>query len=124
MNFFKNKIILITGDKSSFGSALIFKIFKSKINFKEIRVFIGEEKKQDYSRKKINYFKFKFMGFGISNFLKKINYSAVINNIFFRFKNNLFFKIFIKKKFSKILLEVFEKLFKEKEKRFIIFSNL
>ena len=61
MNFFKNKTILITGGTGSFGSAFIFKILKSKINFKEIRVFSRDEKKQDDLRKKINNYKIKFL---------------------------------------------------------------
>jgi FlaA1/EpsC-like NDP-sugar epimerase len=61
MNFFKNKTILITGGTGSFGSAFIFKILKSKINFKEIRVFSRDEKKQDNLRKKINNYKIKFL---------------------------------------------------------------
>ena len=61
MKFFKNKSILITGGTGSFGSAFIFKILKSKINFKEIRVFSRDEKKQDDLRKKINNFKIKFL---------------------------------------------------------------
>jgi len=61
MNFFKNKIILITGGTGSFGTAFIFKILKSKINFKEIRVFSRDEKKQDDLRKKINNPKIKFL---------------------------------------------------------------
>jgi UDP-N-acetylglucosamine 4,6-dehydratase len=61
MKFFKNKSILITGGTGSFGSAFIFKILKSKINFKEIRVFSRDEKKQDDLRKKINNSKIKFL---------------------------------------------------------------
>jgi UDP-glucose 4-epimerase len=61
MNFFKNKTILITGGTGSFGSAFIFNILKSKINFKEIRVFSRDEKKQDDLRKKINNYKIKFL---------------------------------------------------------------
>ena len=61
MIFFKNKIILITGGTGSFGSAFIFKILKSKVNFKEIRVFSRDEKKQDDLRKKINNSKIKFL---------------------------------------------------------------
>ena len=61
MNFFKNKTILITGGTGSFGSAFIFKILKSKINFKEIGVFSRDEKKQDDLRKKINNYKIKFL---------------------------------------------------------------
>ena len=61
MNFLKNKVILITGGTGSFGSAFIFKILNSKINFKEIRVFSRDEKKQDDLRKKINNTKVKFL---------------------------------------------------------------
>jgi UDP-glucose 4-epimerase len=61
MNFLKNKVILITGGTGSFGSAFIFKILNSKINFKEIRVFSRDEKKQDDLRKKINNLKVKFL---------------------------------------------------------------
>ena len=61
MNFFKNKTILITGGTGSFGTAFIFKILKSKINFKEIRVFSRDEKKQEDLRKKINNSKIKFL---------------------------------------------------------------
>ena len=60
MNFFKNKIILITGGTGSFGSAFIFKILKSKINFKEIRIFSRDEKKQDDLRKRLKTNKVKF----------------------------------------------------------------
>jgi UDP-glucose 4-epimerase len=61
MNIFKNKVILITGGTGSFGSTFIFKILDSKINFKEIRVFSRDEKKQDDLRKKINNSKIKFL---------------------------------------------------------------
>jgi len=60
MNFFKNKIILITGGTGSFGSAFIFRILKSNAKFKEIRIFSRDEKKQDDLRKKINNSKIKF----------------------------------------------------------------
>ena len=61
MKVFKDKIILITGGTGSFGSSFIFKILKSKINFKEIRVFSRDEKKQEDLRKKINNSKIKFL---------------------------------------------------------------
>jgi UDP-N-acetylglucosamine 4,6-dehydratase len=61
MNIFKNKVILITGGTGSFGSTFIFKILHSKINFKEIRVFSRDEKKQDDLRKKLNNSKIKFL---------------------------------------------------------------
>jgi len=61
MNFLKNKIILITRGTGSFGSAFIFKILKSIINLKKIRVFSRDEKKQEDLRKKINNSKIKFL---------------------------------------------------------------
>jgi len=60
MNFLKNKTILITGGTGSFGSAFIFKMINNKINFKEIRVFSRDEKKQEDLRKKLNNHKIKF----------------------------------------------------------------
>ena len=61
MKFLKNKIILITGGTGSFGSAFILKVLDAKVNFKEIRVFSRDEKKQDDLRKKINNPKIKFL---------------------------------------------------------------
>ena len=58
MNF-KGKIILITGGTGSFGNAFLDYIIK-KENFKEVRIFSRDEKKQDDMRKKINNAKVKF----------------------------------------------------------------
>ena len=58
MNF-KGKIILITGGTGSFGNAFLDHIIK-KENFKEVRIFSRDEKKQDDMRKKINNAKVKF----------------------------------------------------------------
>lgn len=52
MKIFKNKTLLITGGTGSFGNALLSKL---NINdFKEIRIFSRDEKKQDDMRKKFN----------------------------------------------------------------------
>ena len=75
MNFFQNKIILITGGTGSFGSAFIFKILKSKINFKEIRVFSRDEKKQDDMRKLHNSNKIKFL-IGDVRDLSSVDYAS------------------------------------------------
>jgi len=56
---FKNKILLITGGTGSFGSTILKK-FKS-INFKEIRVFSRDEKKQHDLRLKLNDPRVKFI---------------------------------------------------------------
>jgi UDP-glucose 4-epimerase len=57
---FNNKIILVTGGTGSFGSAFVDYLIKKKINFKEIRIFSRDEKKQDDFRKKIKITKVKF----------------------------------------------------------------
>ena len=57
-NIFSNKTILVTGGTGSFGSAFINKIIKS--NFKEIRIFSRDEKKQESLRIKLNNSKVKF----------------------------------------------------------------
>ena len=56
---FKNKTILVTGGTGSFGNAFLDVILK-KYEFKEIRIFSRDEKKQDDLRKKINNPKVKF----------------------------------------------------------------
>ncbi len=55
---FKNKTILVTGGTGSFGSTFIKKILKT--NFKEIRVFSRDEKKQEDLRLKLQNPKIKF----------------------------------------------------------------
>ena len=57
-NLFKNKIILVTGGTGSFGSTFIKKILKT--NFKEIRVFSRDEKKQEDLRLDLQNPKIKF----------------------------------------------------------------
>jgi UDP-glucose 4-epimerase len=60
MNYdiFKNKTLLITGGTGSFGSTILKKFHN--IDFKEIRVFSRDEKKQHDLRLKINNSKVKF----------------------------------------------------------------
>ena len=53
-NYFKNKIILITGGTGSFGSAFVNYLVQNNYSFKEIKIFSRDEKKQDDFRKKIN----------------------------------------------------------------------
>lgn len=55
---FKNKILLITGGTGSFGNAVLKRFLDS--DFKEIRIFSRDEKKQDDMRKKYNNDKIKF----------------------------------------------------------------
>ena len=55
----KNKVLLITGGTGSFGNAVLNRFVKSD-QFKEIRIFSRDEKKQDDLRKRINNNKVKF----------------------------------------------------------------
>ena len=56
---FKNKTLLITGGTGSFGKAVLDRFVKLD-EFKEIRIFSRDEKKQDDLRKKLNNSKVKF----------------------------------------------------------------
>lgn len=55
----KNKTLLITGGTGSFGNAVLSRFVNSD-EFKEIRIFSRDEKKQDDLRKRINHSKVKF----------------------------------------------------------------
>jgi UDP-glucose 4-epimerase len=55
---FKNKTLLITGGTGSFGNTVLRKFIHS--DFKEIRIFSRDEKKQDDMRKEFNDPKIKF----------------------------------------------------------------
>lgn len=59
MIMLKNKIILITGGTGSFGNAVL-KRFLDKEDFKEIRIFSRDEKKQDDMRHRLQNSKIKF----------------------------------------------------------------
>ena len=58
MNFFKNKILLITGGTGSFGGGVLNRFLLSKV--KEIRIFSRDEKKQEDMRNEIKNKKVKF----------------------------------------------------------------
>lgn len=58
-NNLKDKILLITGGTGSFGNAVLQR-FLSSDEFKEIRIFSRDEKKQDEMRNQINNLKLKF----------------------------------------------------------------
>ncbi len=55
---FKSKILLITGGTGSFGNAVLRRFLDS--DFREIRIFSRDEKKQDDMRKRYNSAKLKF----------------------------------------------------------------
>lgn len=75
---FKDKILLITGGTGSFGNAVMKRFLDS--DFKEVRIFSRDEKKQDDMRKKYNHPKLKFyLGDvrdydSISQAMKNVNY--------------------------------------------------
>lgn len=58
MRFFKNKNILIFGGTGSFGRAFLKRIINT--NFKEVRIFSRDEKKQDDLRNELNNKNIKF----------------------------------------------------------------
>ena len=58
LNILKNKVLLITGGTGSFGKAVLNRFIDSE--FKEIRIFSRDEKKQDDLRTRINNLKVKF----------------------------------------------------------------
>lgn len=58
MSNFKNKVLLITGGTGSFGNAVLKRFLVS--DFKEIRVFSRDEKKQDDMRHQLQSSKVKF----------------------------------------------------------------
>jgi UDP-glucose 4-epimerase len=58
MNFFKNKILLITGGTGSFGKQILKNFINT--NIKEIRVFSRDEKKQEEVREEYKSIKIKF----------------------------------------------------------------
>lgn len=58
MSYFKNKILLITGGTGSFGNAVLRRFLDS--DFKEIRIFSRDEKKQDDMRHSLQCEKIKF----------------------------------------------------------------
>jgi len=57
---YKNKILLITGGTGSFGNAVLQR-FLTTDNFKEIRIFSRDEKKQDDMRNQLKNTKLKFI---------------------------------------------------------------
>ena len=63
--------------------------------------------------------KIKFLGFESTEFLTKLNYFAAINNNFYKLEKNFIVKIFIKNKFFRTFLEIFEKLLIKLDKNFM-----
>jgi len=74
----KNKKLLITGGTGSFGNAVLNRFLKT--DFKEIRIFSRDEKKQDDLRKRINHPNVKFYigdvrdRNSVNNVMKSVDY--------------------------------------------------
>ena len=63
---FNEKVLLITGGTGSFGNAVLTRFLKT--NFKEIRIFSRDEKKQDDMRKVLKNDKIKFFVGDVRNY--------------------------------------------------------
>lgn len=63
---FKNKTLLITGGTGSFGNAVLKRLLKS--DFKEIRIFSRDEKKQEDMRRELKHDRLKFYIGDVRNF--------------------------------------------------------
>ena len=79
MNF-KGKTLLITGGTGSFGNAVLKRFLES--DFKEIRIFSRDEKKQDDMRKKYQSSKLKFYIGDVRDFNSVLNVTRGVDYIF------------------------------------------
>lgn len=77
---FTNKILLITGGTGSFGNAVLSRILKS--NFKEVRIFSRDEKKQTDMRIHYNNKKIKFIIGDVRDFESIYNATKGVDYIF------------------------------------------
>lgn len=77
---FKNKVLLITGCTGSFGNAVLKRFIDS--DFKEIRIFSRDEKKQDDMRKKYQSAKLKFYIGDVRDFNSVLNVTRGVDYIF------------------------------------------
>jgi len=77
---FNNKLILITGGTGSFGKTILNHFLK--YNFKEIRVFSRDEKKQEDLRLKLNNNKIKFIIGDIRDYKSILDASKNVDYIF------------------------------------------
>lgn len=79
MNF-AEKTLLITGGTGSFGNAVLNRFLNS--DFKEIRIFSRDEKKQDDMRKKYQSIKLKFYIGDVRDFNSVLNVTRGVDYIF------------------------------------------
>ncbi|MDD3038181.1 polysaccharide biosynthesis protein [Bacteroides sp.] len=77
---FKDKILLITGGTGSFGNAVLNRFINE--DFKEIRIFSRDEKKQDEMRHKLNNPKVNFIIGDIRDFESINNAMANVDYVF------------------------------------------
>ncbi len=77
---FENKTLLITGGTGSFGNAVLDRFLDS--DFKEIRIFSRDEKKQDDMRKKYQSTKLKFYIGDVRDFNSVLNVTRGVDYVF------------------------------------------
>lgn len=77
---FEGKTLLITGGTGSFGNAVLKRFLNS--DFKEIRIFSRDEKKQDDMRKKYQSSKLKFYIGDVRDFNSVLNVTRGVDYIF------------------------------------------
>jgi UDP-N-acetylglucosamine 4,6-dehydratase/5-epimerase len=77
---FENKVLLLTGGTGSFGNAVLNRFLDS--DFKEIRIFSRDEKKQDDMRKKYQSSKLKFYIGDVRDFNSVLNVTRGVDYIF------------------------------------------
>ena len=77
---FEGKTLLITGGTGSFGNAVLKRFLNS--DFKEIRIFSRDEKKQDDMRKKYQLSKLKFYIGDVRDFNSVLNVTRGVDYIF------------------------------------------
>ena len=80
MSLFESKVLLITGGTGSFGNAVLKRFLDS--DFKEIRIFSRDEKKQDDMRKKYQSSKLKFYIGDVRDFNSVLNVTRGVDYIF------------------------------------------
>ena len=78
--FFYDKVLLISGGTGSFGNAVLKRCLE--FDFKEIRVFSRDEKKQDDMRKLYNNSKLKFYIGDVKDFQSILNATRNVDYIF------------------------------------------
>ena len=80
MSIFKDKVLLITGGTGSFGNAVLNRFINE--DFKEIRIFSRDEKKQDDMRHRLNNPKVNFIIGDVRDFESINNAMAGVDYVF------------------------------------------